>query len=81
MGGMGSGNRWRYGTKDTLDASSRLDIRYLKKQGMLRGGNFSLSWNRNGTPSGNVNIRIVADESMTVIYLSLIHISEPTRPY
>ncbi len=68
MGGCGSGRRYRYSTKGTLDASSRLDIRYLKKQGMLRSGYYSLSWNRNGQPSGNVNIRIVADESMTVTY-------------
>lgn len=68
MGGSGSGNRWRYGTKGTLNASSRLDVRYLKRQGMLRSGYYSLSWNRNGEPSGNVNIRVVADVSMTVIY-------------
>ena len=80
MGGMGSGNRWRNGTKDTLDASSRLDIRYLKKQGMLRGGNFSLSWNRNGTPAGNVNIRVVADASMTVIYKWRRNSSEEWQP-
>lgn len=68
MGGSGSGNRWRYGTKGTLNASCRLDVRYLKRQGMLRSGYYSLSWNRNGEPSGNVNIRVVADVSMTVIY-------------
>lgn len=68
MGGMGSGRRCRYGTKGTVDASYRLDIRYLKRQGMLRSGYYSLSWNRNGEPSGNVNIRVVADVSMTVIY-------------
>ena len=68
MGRCGSGNRWRYGAKGTLNASNRLDIRYLKKQGMLRGGYYSLSWNRGGEPAGNVNVRIVAGESMTVIY-------------
>lgn len=67
MGGSGSGNRWRYGTKGTVDASKRLDIRYLKKQGMLRSGYYSLSWNRGGEPTGNINIRMVAGESMTVI--------------
>jgi hypothetical protein len=68
MGGSGSGNRWRYGTKGTLNSSCRLDVRYLKRQGMLRSGYYSLSWSRNGEPSGNVNIRVVADVSMTVIY-------------
>ena len=67
MGGMGSGNRWRYGTKGTVDASKRLDIRYLKQQGMLRSGTYSLSWSRGGEPSGNINVRMVAGESMTVI--------------
>ena len=67
MGGSGSGNRWRYGTKGTVDASKRLDIRYLKQHGMLRSGYYSLSWNRGGEPSGNINVRMVAGESMTVI--------------
>lgn len=80
MGGCGSGRRYRYSTKGTLDASSRLDIRYLKKQGMLRGGYYSLSWNRNGEPSGNVNVRIVAGESMAVIYRWRRSSSEEWQP-
>jgi len=67
MGGCGSGNHFRNGTKKTVDAAKRLDIRYLKKHGMLQSGNYKMSWNRNGRPSGNASIRIVAGESMTVI--------------
>ena len=68
MGGSGSGNRLRYGTKGTLNASNRIDIRYLKKQGMLRSGIYTISWSYGGEPAGNVNIRVVANISMTVIY-------------
>ena len=67
MGGSGSGNRWRYGKKGTVDASKRLDIRYLKQHDMLRSGTYNMSWNRGGEPSGSCAIRIVAGESMTVI--------------
>lgn len=68
MGGSGSGNRLQYGTKGTLNASNRIDIRYLKKQGMLRSGIYTISWSYGGEPAGNVNIRVVANISMTVIY-------------
>ncbi|MBM4312522.1 MAG: hypothetical protein FJ122_01220 [Deltaproteobacteria bacterium] len=66
MGGYGSGKRLRYGTKGTVDASKCVDIRYLKKHGFLLGGHYNLSWTRNGQPSGNADIDIVAGETMTV---------------
>jgi hypothetical protein len=68
MGGWGSGNRWRQQTKGILNASSRIDIRYLKRQGMLRGGYFNISWDFNGEPAGSVGIRVAVDDAMTVIY-------------
>lgn len=70
MGGFGSGNKYRYGKKATLNAASRLDIRYLKQRGLLNSGSYNLSWtwSRNSEPAGNVNIRVVSDASMTVVY-------------
>jgi hypothetical protein len=35
MGGIGSGNLWRYGTRDTCEGSLRIDIRYMRTKGML----------------------------------------------
>lgn len=66
MGGYGSGNHWRYGKRDTVDASKCLDIRYLKQHGLLRGGYYNMSWSRNGQPTGSASIHIVAGEKMTV---------------
>lgn len=59
MGGFGSGNRWRHGTRDTCEASKRIDIRYMRSKDMLRpGSQGSLSWNRNGQPNGSINYRM-----------------------
>ena len=54
MGGRNSGNRWR-SKATTCESYLRIDLRYLKKRNMLTSGNrFSLSWNRGGEPSGNI---------------------------
>lgn len=66
MGGYGSGRRWRYGKKDTVDASKCLDIRYLKQHGLLDGGYYNMLWTRNGVPTGSAAICIVAGEKMTI---------------
>lgn len=66
MGGYGSGRyRW-YRIKVNLDVSKRLDIRYLNQHGMLRSGNYNLTWTMRGVPVGNVDIHLVAQESMTI---------------
>lgn len=56
MGGIGSGNRWSKQT--TVEEARRIDIRYMKKQGMLvagRGGSFN--WKCGGDPGGNVSFQ------------------------
>ena len=56
MGGLGSGNRYRFGKKATTDECHSLDIRYLHRNGLLspscRG--FSLSWSRAGRETGSI---------------------------
>jgi hypothetical protein len=80
MGGFGSGRcRWQR-KKVTLDASLRLDVRYLKRQDMLQSGSYNMSWHRRGTPSGNVSIQIVAGVSMTVSYQCLEKTTEEWQP-
>ncbi len=45
MGGFGSGNRYRSGTKDTVEEYCALDVRKLKREGMLYPGyRGSLAW-------------------------------------
>ena len=48
-GGMGSSDWIRLGNKSTVDSQHAVDIRYLKKQGALWGGNNgSLTWSQQG---------------------------------
>ena len=56
MGGRGSGQYYRGSTSTTCEEIRRIDIRYLRQNGLLqpnRAG--SLSWNVGGEPSGNIN--------------------------
>lgn len=56
MGGSGSGNRYRWNKQTTLDDVKRIDIRYMKRRGMLKAGwGGSLNWTRCGEPSGEIN--------------------------
>lgn len=68
MGGLGSGNHWRWGSRDTCESYTRIELPYLRKQGMLRPGYYgSLSWNRGGEPSGDIRFRM-HENSMELIY-------------
>lgn len=61
MGGWGSG-RYGSGSAATTDEVSRVDIRYLRKQGWLYPGTRgSLSWTCRGEPAGNVHYSITGD--------------------
>ena len=56
MGGKGSGYYYRSSARTTCEENRRVDIRYLKKQNMLKPNTAgSLSWNTGGEPSGNIN--------------------------
>ena len=55
MGGRGSGSYYRSSSRTTCEEVRRIDIRYLRKQGLLqpnRAG--SLTWNTGGEPSGDI---------------------------
>jgi len=55
MGGSGSGNWYRYGTKGTADSLKTLDVNWLHRMGYLRPGHFfSVSWTRGDEPSGSI---------------------------
>jgi len=58
MGGVGSGNWYRSARKTTLDQVNRIDIRYMKKQNILKpGSNGNFNWARNGKPNGSIKYR------------------------
>lgn len=62
MGGPGSGNWYRWDKKTTLDETKRIDIRYMRKQGLLKPGYAgSLSWSSRGKPSGSIQFACQQD--------------------
>ena len=72
MGGPGSGNWCRFG-RDTADATNRIDIRYLKKQGSLTPGTIgTLSWSCGDEASGSIRYITYADR-IQLIYRSREH--------
>ena len=63
MGGAGSGTWWRWDKKTTVDELKQIDIRYMKKQNMLRPGYMgSLSWSCRGEETGSIRYRMFSDE-------------------
>lgn len=62
MGGLGSGNRWRYGAKSTTDDYHALDVRRWAREGMLRPGYWGgWQWTRNGEVVSSIRMRAEAD--------------------
>jgi hypothetical protein len=55
MGGVGSGNRYRFDKKTTIDECHNLDVRDLYRDGLLRPGNcFRSSWSRAGKEMASI---------------------------
>jgi hypothetical protein len=54
MGGPGSGSWYRWDKRTTTEEVKRIDIRHLKKHGLLSSGKRTLSWNCGGEPSGYI---------------------------
>jgi len=70
MGGMGSGSWMRYGSKSTVDSQHAVDIRYLKKQGLVwAGNNGTLTWSCRGEQTGAINYQ-VKENRIKLIYNS-----------
>ena len=62
MGGLGSGNRWRYGTKPTTDDYHRLDVRRLARSGGLRPGfRGGWQWTEDGEVVASIQMRTEHD--------------------
>ncbi len=69
MGGRGSGTWCRWNTQSTCGEVKRVDIRYMRKQGLLKPGySGSLSWTRGGESSGSIRYRV--EESRLVLNYS-----------
>jgi hypothetical protein len=55
LGGVGSGNWYRFDKKTTTDETHGVDMRYLHRKGLLKsGGWFSLRWSRGEHEIGSI---------------------------
>lgn len=74
MGGLGSGN-WhpREGAKKTTERQNRIDIRWLRKQGVLKPSNAgSLSWYCGDEITGSIHYRMETNQTvLSYRYLKL----------
>ncbi len=59
MGGRGSGSWHRWSARDLCDEHKRIDIRWMKREGMLVPDSAgTLSWNSGGEPSGTIRYEV-----------------------
>jgi len=62
MGGGGSGRRWHYSAKNTTEGYQSIDVRWLKREGMLSlGANRRITWSRGAEITGSINVRAEPD--------------------
>lgn len=63
MGGVGSGRYCRWSNTTTIEEVKRIDIRFMRRRGMLRAGNVgSLNWTHSdGSPAGDIRYTCYAD--------------------
>src|SRR5690606_34688539 len=55
MGGVGSGRYCRWSNTTTIEETKRIDIRFMRRKGMLyAGGRGSLNWTRGNEPAGDI---------------------------
>jgi hypothetical protein len=55
MGGVGSGNWYRFDKKSTIGECHSIDVSYLQRETVLRSGHsFSLRWSRAGRETGSI---------------------------
>ena len=63
MGGLGSGNRHRFGKKTTTEECRSLDVRRLHREGLLKSGNlFSWGWFRAGQEVASIAALVYQDK-------------------
>ena len=63
MGGVGSGNWYRFDKKTTTGDCQSIDVRYLHREGLLEPGHrFSLSWSRADSETGSVRGMVSGEE-------------------
>ena len=73
MGGSGSGRWYRWDKRFTLDDVYSLDIRMLKRRGLLTPGASALwSWSRGAQPTGSILV-VGAQDAVVLVYRVRAH--------
>lgn len=67
MGGVGSGQWYRWNKRTTLDEVKRLDVRWLQRHGFFDGWPRWVTWSRGERETGSVSVAL-ADGSLVVEY-------------
>jgi hypothetical protein len=79
MGGVGSGNWYRFDKKTTTDECQRVDVRYLHREGLLKSGSwFSLRWSRANRETGSIRGVVIGHEKPEKVILTYRHRSGPS---
>jgi hypothetical protein len=74
MGGVGSGNWYRYDKKITTGECHIVDVRYLHREGLLKGGRwFSLRWSLAGKETGSIGGVVEGTQTPERVILSYRH--------
>jgi hypothetical protein len=72
LGGVGSGDWYRFDKKTTTGECHSVDVRYLHREGLLNPGHwFFLLWSRAGRETGSIRGVVSRDgrpEQLTLIY-------------
>jgi hypothetical protein len=68
LGGVGSGNWYRFDKKTTTGECHSVDVRYLHRNGLLKPGHsFSLRWSRAGRQTGSIG-GVAYRDQVTLLY-------------
>ena len=78
MGGVGSGNWYRFDKKTATTECQRVDVRYLHRQDLLKSGRrFSLRWSRADRETGSIGGVVEGMETPERVILLYRHGSGP----
>jgi hypothetical protein len=74
LGGVGSGNWYRYDKKTTTGECHSVDVRYLLREGLLEPGRFfTLRWSRAGSETGSIRGTVEQNDRLERVLLLYRH--------
>jgi hypothetical protein len=78
LGGVGSGNWYRFDKKTTTGECHGVDVRYLHREGLLEPGRwFSLRWSRAGRETGSIRGAVEGSDGPERVLFLYRHRSDP----